>query len=472
MLDNLNLGVNPTRMDVKQIALSDFFARVIVDPQGNVNLISMFDTPADQAASGQKTADAKPQAAKKTASATGRSTIKIDRISMSGGEVDYSDNYIKPHFNARFHDLGGKVTGLESMAEKRADVLLEGMWSKQAPVKITGQINPLIEDPYVDLNLNISDIELSPFSPYSGKYLGYILDKGKLTFNVSYLMEDRRLEGKNNIYIDQLTLGSAVKSPQAVNLPIKLAIALLKDRNGNIQLDLPVSGNLDDPKFRIGKVILTVLKNLIVKIVTSPFAALGALAGGGEELSYLDFAPGVSDISPQNAEKIVKVAKILYERPGLKLDIRGTAVPQADGDALRAVVLENRLKAEKLREMMKSGKSAIPLEDIQLDADERAKLIEAAFADSGIAVPLDNNGKPVELSLADMEKLLRINTEVTPDDYRALANARAFNTKNYLLENSQVARERLFIVEPRFDAGDAKAKKDRARNGQVIFSLK
>jgi hypothetical protein len=218
------------------------------------------------------------------------------------------------------------VSGLESVREKRADVLLEGMWSNHAPVRITGQINPLIENPYLDLNLNISDIELSPFSPYSGKYIGYILEKGKLTFNVAYLVENQRLEATNSIamsissrWVIRWTARTRSACPSSWPLPC------LKDREGNIELDLPVSGSLDDPEFKIGKVVLTVLKNLIVKIVTSPFAALGALAGGGEELSYLDFDAGISEISQENAEKMDKLAKILFERPGLKLDIQGAA---------------------------------------------------------------------------------------------------------------------------------------------------
>jgi hypothetical protein len=384
--------------------------------------------------------------------------------------VDFSDRFVKPNFNAKFNDMGGSVSGLESIAEKRADVLLEGMWSSHAPVKVTGRINPLIENPYADLNLNISDIELSPFSPYSGKYIGYILEKGKLTFNVAYLMENRTLEATNSIYINQLTLGDSVESPDAVSLPIKLAIALLKDREGNIALDLPVSGSLDDPKFKVGKVVLTVLKNLIVKIVSSPFAALGALAGGGEELSYLEFDPGVSTINQENAEKMDKLAKILYERPGLKLDVQGTATPETDGEALQAVLLENRLKAEKLQKMMKSGKSAVPLEEIVLGEEERTVILEKLFTASGIAVPVDDSGKPVELTPEIMEKLLRTHTEVTENDFRKLANARGFNAKDYLLENGKVERERIFIVEPR--AGTNAQKPEKADKGQVVFSLK
>lgn len=469
--ENLAVGVNPARLSIDEIALSDFFARVIVDGDGSVNLVSMFNPPADNAPVNGEKADAsaqKTQAADGSSESSRAPSVKIARVTMNRGIVDYSDRLIKPNFSARFHDLGGRISGLESMAEKRADVLLEGMWANHAPVKISGQVNPLIENPYVDLNLNISDIELSPFSPYSGKYIGYILEKGKLTFNVAYLMQDRRLEGKNSIFIDQLTLGDTVDSPDAVNLPIKLAIALLKDRNGNIELDLPVSGNLDDPQFKIGKVVLTVLKNLIVKIVTSPFAALGALVDGGEELGYLEFAAGVSDISAENAAKIDKLAEILYARPGLKLDIQGTAGPQWDSDALRATLLENRLKSVKLERMLAAGNSAVPLEEISLDAVERAEIIVAVFAESGIAMPLDDSGKPVEATPEEMEKLLRTSIEVTPNDYRQLASARAFNVKQYLLENGQVAKERIFIVEPEIGPEGPQG----TAPARLVFSLK
>jgi len=464
--DNLNVSVNPIRLSIDQISLADFFARVIVASDGSVNLATMFTRQeVAQEPSGGKTDSPAPESAD-----TERPPIRISRVLLSGGDVDFSDNFIKPNFRAKFHDLAGNVSGLESIAEKRADVLLEGMWSNHAPVKITGQINPLIAEPYVDLNLNISDIELSPFSPYSGKYLGYVLEKGKLTFNVAYLMENHRLEGKNSIYIDQLTLGDTVDSPEAVSLPIKLAVALLKDREGNIALDLPVSGDLDDPQFKIGKVILTVLKNLIVKLVTSPFAALGSIAGGGEELSYLDFDAGQAEIVQKNADKLDKLAKILFERPGLKLDIQGSVEPEADREALRVQSLENRLKAQKLEQMVAAGESAVPLEEIVLSDEERPVLLETVFTASALPAPVDDSGKPVELTPQVMESLLILNTEVTPDQYRELANQRAFNAKNYLLETGQVERDRIFIVEPK--KGAAEDRQESPTVGRLIFSLK
>ncbi len=465
--NTLKVNVNPMEISVDQIRMDDFFARVIIDPQGSLNLITMnrqAETPTPD--------DRQPDAEEETTAVdpNDKPKIRIDQIQLSGGDVDFSDQFIKPNFSARFEKLEGQISGLASIKEKQADVLLEGMWGSHAPVKISGQINPLIDDPFMDLGLTISDIELSPFSPYSGKYIGYILEKGKLTFNVDYYLENRILEGKNSISINQLTLGDEVDSPDAVSLPIKLAIALLKDREGNIQMDLPVSGSLDDPQFKIGKVILTVLKNLIVKIVSSPFAALGSLAGGGgEELSHLVFDAGDSALNAENSAKLDKLAKILYERPALRLDIQGTLAPQADEAALQTLLLENRLKSQKLQQMMKAGKSAVPLETVTISEEERAALLSAVFDAAGIPTPKDDNGKPIELTPSIMEPLLREHITVTENDYRKLANTRAFNAKDYLLNHGQVDRSRLFIVEPRKE--NAESTSESGASGQVIFNL-
>jgi hypothetical protein len=192
------------------------------------------------------------------------------------------------------------------------------------------------------------------------------------------------------------------------------------------------------------------------------------MVGGGEELSYLAFEGGVGEISAENAAKIDKLAKILYERPGLSLDIQGTAGPQWDSDALRATLLENRLKAVKLERMLKAGKNAVPLDEITLDGEERVEIVEATFSESGIAMPLDESGKPVEVTPEEMEKLLRTHIEVSQDDYRQLASARAFNVKQYLLEQGQVDQERIFIVEPTIGP-DGPQGMEEAR---VVFSLK
>src|SRR5512143_877267 len=172
-------------------------------------------------------------------------------------------------------------------------------------------------------------------SPYGGKYMGYTIEKGKLSLNVEYLVVKRKLTAQNNLYLDQFTLGDRVESPDATKLPVKLAIALLKNRKGEISLDLPVTGNLDDPKFSMGGIIIKILLNILVKAATSPFALLGAVFGGGEELSYIEFDYGSASLNEQGLKKLDTLVKALYDRPALKLDIGGYADPEKDREALR-----------------------------------------------------------------------------------------------------------------------------------------
>ncbi|MFV9645868.1 MAG: DUF748 domain-containing protein, partial [Desulfobacterales bacterium] len=223
-------------------------------------------------------------------------------------------------------NLKGTVKGLSSESLARADVLLEGKVDKYAPVKISGQINPLSEDAYTDLALSFKNIELATFTPYSGKFAGYAIKKGKLSLDLKYKVSEDLLIGENEIFVDQLTFGERIDSPDATTLPVRLAIALLKDREGRIDIDLPVRGDLSDPEFSYGRIVVNALVNLITKIVTSPFAALANLVGGdGEELSFVEFEFGSAGLLAGQIRKLDNLAKALYERPALRLEIKGVA---------------------------------------------------------------------------------------------------------------------------------------------------
>jgi hypothetical protein len=322
------------------------------------------------------------------------------------------------------------------------------------PMEIKGAINPLIEKPFVDLTIGLKGVDLSPFTPYSGKYLGYKLDKGQLSLDLAYRVADNKLTGKNKVLLNQLTLGETVQSPTATKLPIKLALALLKDRQGNIDLNLPVTGDLDDPEFSVGGIVIKMFVNLIVNVVSSPFQVLGALFGGGEELAYLDFDPGQSRIQEVNFEKLDTLAKILYERPGLNLEIQGQVHPTEDIEGLRRLRFDDQLKAAKLKKMAARGKKAVPLEQIDLSPEERSKFVKKAYDAAQFPKPRDEKGALKKLGQDEMEKLLYTAIEITEDDLRLLAHQRASAAKAYLAEHGKVAEERLFIVEPEITGGE------------------
>jgi hypothetical protein len=247
--------------------------------------------------------------------------IKIDRITLQGGRINFTDNFIRPRFSGNLLDIGGRITGLTSEENKYGEVELKGMYENYAPLEITGKINPLREDRYIEIKASFKEMDLAALNPYSGRYAGYAIEKGKLSFQIEYLIVKNKLDAKNTIFLDQLIFGEKVDSPDATKLPVKLGVALLKDRRGEINLDIPVSGELDDPKFSLGGIIMKVIVNLLAKAATSPFALLGAVFGGGEQLSYAEFDYGAATLTAENRKKLDKGpertarAEACYYRP-------------------------------------------------------------------------------------------------------------------------------------------------------------
>ena len=336
-LQGLSVGYNPLSIRAKKIALTDFFAHVIIQPGGRLNLQEITDTgeaakPADQpkpAAAPAKTEAAAP------AGSSGATDVQIEALTLQGGRVQFQDRTLTPTYSADMTEIGGRVSGLSSQETSLADVELRGKMNNSAPLEITGKVNPLKQDLFVDVRARFTGMDLSPTSPYSRKYVGYIIEKGKLSFDLQYLIDKKKLDSKNKVFIDQFTLGEKVDSPDATSLPVKLAVALLKDRNGEIHLDIPVTGSIDDPEFSIFRIILKIIGNLITKAVTSPFALLGAAFGGGEAMQYVEFDAGLASIPADGLKKVDALVTALSEKPSLKLEIAGYVSPEADREGLK-----------------------------------------------------------------------------------------------------------------------------------------
>src|SRR6202035_2380110 len=224
--------------------------------------------------------------------------MAIRKIVFHAGQANFSDLSVQPNFSTGIQSIEGSVIGLSSKANSRAKVDIHGAVDAFSPVDITGEANFLSAALYTDLKMNFRNMELSVFNPYSGKFAGYNITKGKLTTEMHYKVQDRKLDAQHHIIIEQLEFGDKTESKDAVSLPIKLAVALLKDRNGVITLDLPVTGTLDDPTFRLGPIIWKVFVNIVEKAVTAPFALLGSLFGGGPDIQFIDFQPGVGTLDP------------------------------------------------------------------------------------------------------------------------------------------------------------------------------
>ena len=220
---------------------------------------------------------------------------------------------------------------------------LKGAVGEFSPVTISGEIQPFAFERYTDIDLRFENISLPIFNPYSGQLAGYSIAKGKLTTDLHYLIQDRKLDAQHKIRIDQLEWGEETAAKGEATLPVKFATALLKDRNGVIELDVPVTGSIDDPKFRIGPIVWQVIKNILVKAVTAPFALLGSLFAGAEEAQFVDFAPGSATLDPASAGRLAALSKSLVEKPAIKLDVPIGALADIDGPALAARAYEQQL---------------------------------------------------------------------------------------------------------------------------------
>jgi uncharacterized protein involved in outer membrane biogenesis/outer membrane protein OmpA-like peptidoglycan-associated protein len=445
-LEGVDVATAPFRASVGRIALEDFYARAIVYPDGTLNLVRLV-TPG---ASPEPAADAQtPPPA--TSGEREALPITIGRIDFARGNVNFSDLFIKPNYSVNLTDVTGNVS---TMSEEQAgDVSVVARVDSTAPVEVQGHIHPFAKELSLDIAAKARDVDLPPLTPYSVKYAGYGIQKGKLTFDVRYQVENRKLSAENHLILDQLTFGEHVDSPTATKLPVLLAVALLKDVHGVIDIRLPIGGSLDDPKFSVGGLIIRVIVNLLTKAATAPFALLSAAFGKGEELSTLTFAEGSATIGPEAQQRIATLAKALADRPALKLNIGGRADPVTDRDALRHAAVENAMKREKMKSLVKEGAAPASIDQVAIGAEERVQWLKEAYREAPLPDrPRNVLGMLKDVPPAEMEAMLLANAKVDDEALRLLANARAQSVKNAIAATG-VPAERLFVVAPRVGAG-------------------
>jgi uncharacterized protein involved in outer membrane biogenesis len=453
---DVNAGYNPLLIDIKGISLTNFYSRVILNANGSLNLQEIIEKGELKKETSTFPVTEKkttPPATEKTASSQKEKgpakDIKIGAITLQGGRIDFSDRSLKPEYSAKLTEIGGRISGLSSEETTMADVELRGKHDDYAQLEITGKINPLKEDLYADIKARFKDMDLSSTTPYAGKYVGYTVKKGKLSFDLKYLITNKKLESQNNIFLDQFDLGDKVDSPDATNLPVKLAIALLKDRKGEIRLDIPVTGSLDDPEFSIWGIILKILVNLIAKAATSPFALLGSVFGGGEELGFVEFDYGSATITEPNMKKLDIVEKALSDRPALKIDIEGHVDIEKDSEGLKQYLFHRKFKAQKLKDMVKKGVPPVPVDEIQIEKQEYEKYLKMAYMEEKFPKPKNFIGMIKDLPSLEMEKLILTHIEIKDGDLRSLALQRAMKVKETIFKSGKVEPERIFIIEPK-----------------------
>lgn len=458
-------------------------------------------TPAEGSAIQRAFAQVKTLLGMETNAMTGLPRVEINAITVTNAAFRFTDRSVTPPGQAAVTAVNATVQNLSTEEMRRAQVHVTALAGGTGPIEITGELNPLRAKEATELKLSLKHVKLNPADPYAGKFLGYRLTRGELNVDVQYTITASHVKGRNVIMLDQLTLGGKVASTNAINLPVKLGIALLKDSSGKIELDVPVEGNLDDPQFRIGKVVWGVIANMFMKAVTSPFSLLGSLvgSGGGEDMQFQEFAPGSAELDAATKEKLATLAKAMAARPELGLEIEGNVDPARDGDALRRAKLELHLRTLRWNSLRTSARETTTPEQVTLAPEERADLLAKAFRDAlktnaalamtpppsvstNVATvptatrPPTQSGKgATELIRRDravtlsaptgtttsgaatskagaltedqMVQLLSQTFSVTDTEFAALAARRAENVRTELVQALQVAAERVLVAE-------------------------
>lgn len=325
-LKALQLQLNLADLRQRTVNVSEL---VLDQPQVRLQLVAQ-----PKQASGDVPLAAEVKPSTRQAAAETAWQVTLDKLTLQNGSLSLKDERVRPAFHARVAALSGTVQGLSTRADTHADMLLNGTYSGSAPATIQARLNPLAPQKFLELRAKVSNLELPRFSGYMGKYAGYAIEKGKGTMDVAYHLRDGQLKAENHVFIDQLTLGERVESPDATSLPVSLAIALLKNRQGQIELDLPVSGSMDDPQFSVGKVVGQAVWNMVSKVVTSPWALLQSMFGGDGTLSQAVFAPGSVALDAATQQSLDNLARAMHERPALTLEVRGVVDAMRDAPAL------------------------------------------------------------------------------------------------------------------------------------------
>lgn len=480
-IDGINTNLDRTLQNVTlaKIALSDFYARLILSESAKLNLEDIIAKPNEPtpphsltstapAVAHQTTPTVVAPANSVTPPATNTPIIKIGQIILKGGNINYTDHFVKPQYTANMTGMNGTIGAIASNQPAPAPIDIKGKIDNDAPVAISGALNPLFKPMFLDIKGSANDVELPRLSPYATKYAGYPIEKGKLSMDVGYQIQNDQLVAQNHVRIDQLTFGDKVDSPTATKLPVQLAVALLKDRHGQINLNLPISGTLSDPKFSVGGLIFKVFVNLITKAVISPFALIGSAFGGGDELGYAEFPAGSSTLTTETQNKLDNIAKALIDRPALKMDLTGRVDPITDGEGVRQQILNNKILALKQKDSVNQSESTHSDDTTVSDADKQ-KYMSKVYNAAKFKKPKNMIGLTKSLPVADMEKLILENTPVTQDALSTLATDRADAIRKYLVTKDQVPMERLFLIAPKLTADGIK---DKGKPNRVDFSLK
>ncbi|MBV4524433.1 DUF748 domain-containing protein [Pseudomonas sp. SWRI74] len=447
-------------LSIDKVNLLQPYVRFMINDDRTTNVDDLLiPQPADTGA--------KPAAAKPAASKEKPLGIHIGGIAINDGSANFADFSLTPNFATAIQQLNGQIGTIDSRQAKPASVDVKGKVDRYAPVTIKGAVNPFDPMSSLDIATSFKRVELTTLTPYSGKFAGYRIRKGRLNLDLHYQITKGQLKAENKVVVEQLQLGEKVDSPDAVSLPLKLAIALLKDVDGKISIELPVTGDLNNPQFSVMPIVWQTLRNLIVKAAAAPFKLIGGLVSGGgsEDLGSVSFAPGSSDLSKDAEGALDKLSKALKERPALRLEIEGTAAKSSDGPLIAEQRLEREYQYNYYKMLQRRG-DKVPAKAALLDVPdgEKGPLLEGIYRTRLKTQP------PAEWKdLGKEERTAKMRADViqfwssSEVLLRELGQDRASTIKDYLVDKGQLADDRVYFI----DAQLGEAEKD----GKVVTPM-
>lgn len=478
-ITGIRYQASPQKLAIARIAFDRAVSRVTITREAKLNLstVAGVETPSlggGETAVAEDAAPAAPAATPATPPAkAGKATtikvlapvstgldaagklfpITIGEITVKGSTIAFQDLSIEPNFAASIQGFNGTVTGLSTAPGSQARFDLKGYIIDQySPVTITGRANPFAYDANTDITAKFTNIELPVFNPYSGRFAGYAIARGKLSTTLHYRIVDRGLNADHNVVIDQLTWGEATDSQQKVSLPIRLATSLLKDKDGVIDLDVPVAGTLDDPKFKVWPVIWQIVGNVFTKLITAPFAAIGGLFGAGPDAQYVDFAPGLALLPPDADKSLKAVARGLAEKPEINLDIPAGSGIREDGEAMTTARLHAAVLAGKKTPLADDyatfdiGKKADRLKSVYKEKFGKGPKFPADIPTAGMLAGGEARLEADTAQVAWLEEQLRPGFAPGEAELAALGQARADVVKQALLSEGAIDPGRVFIA--------------------------
>ena len=385
---------------------------------------------------------------------------------VQNGTVDFTDRFIRPSYTASLNEVTGRLSGFDSIGGSAGDLELRGHLGDGAPLEIAGMANPFRKDLFADIRASCHNVDLVPFSAYAGKYAGYTIAGGKLDLEVTYHMENRRLEAQSRIFLDQFALGDKIKGGGTTGLPLKLAVSLLKNQQGEIRLDMPITGSLDDLQVDLKPLMGSMVRRMVTKVLAWPFVSLGRIFRRSPELGFVEFVAGHAEIGTPGLQALAGTGAKLAARPGMRIQVAGLFEPQADEEGLKRALIEKRVMAEKaaaIRRLGTPGEEAA----MTLGPGEYALYLGTIYKRQEIPKPRSEDGLPKDLPAAEMEKLLMAYTEVGLGELRHLAQERAEAVRAALLASGARA-DQIYIVDP--DSLPPEAQK--GRRNRAAFALK